>query len=594
MSKLRRTALLATAFLAFTSLAQAEPKHGIAMLGEPALPQDFKNLPYVNPDAPQGGELRQAITGAFDSVNPFIVKGQAVIGPRTYVFESLLGRNWNEPFSLYGLIAETIDVSDDRQTFTFKLRPEAKFSDGSPITAADVVFSMETLRDKGRPNFKKSYSKITKVATPDDHTVIFHQDSGDRELPMIVGLMPILPKTQWQGKDFSQSTLEPLMGSGPYVMDKIKAGESIAYRKNPDYWGKTLPISKGLWNFDTVRFDYYRDANAAFEAFKAGLADVRIETDPTRWNTGYTFPAVNDGKIALEKVDQKTPAPAAGFVFNTRRPLFQDPRVREALLMAFDFEWANANLFNNAYHRTFGYYGGSELSSEGKPADEAEKKVLGDALAKLRPDFVDGSYRLPVSDGSGRDRKMLRKAVGLLDEAGWTVGDKGLVNAQGEPFVFTILVKDRDQEKIALHYQRTLQAIGITANVRIVDPAQFLLLQNSYEFDMIPWTWFNSLSPGNEQNDYFGSDGRTIQGSRNMPGIADPAVDRAILAMLDAKTRDEFVAAVRAEDRLLTSGFYMVPFYNAGGQWVARWNTIGRPDAQPLTGFETTALWRNK
>lgn len=596
MTKLRRTALLASALLALSSLgvpAMAEPRHGIAMLGEPALPPDFKHLPYANPDAPQGGELRQAITGSFDSVNPFIVKGQPVTGTRTYVFESLLGRNWNEPFSLYGLVAETVDVSDDRQTFTFKIRPEAKFSDGTPVTAADIVFSMETLRDKGRPNFKNSYSKITKVETPDDRTITFHQESGDRELPMIIGLMPILPKAQWQGKDFAQTTLDPMLGSGPYVMDKIKAGETITFRKNPGYWGKDLPIGKGLWNFDTVRFDYYRDANAAFEAFKSGLADVRIETDPGRWNSGYDFPAVKDGKIALEKVEQRTPAPASGFMFNTRRPIFEDPRVREALVMAFDFEWANANLFNNAYRRTYGYYGGSELSSEGKPVDDAEKQVLGDALGKLRPDFVDGSFKLPVSDSSGRDRKMLRKAVSLLAEAGWTMGDKGLVNAKGEPFTFTILVKDRDQEKIALHYQRTLQAIGITANVRIIDAAQFTSLQNSYDYDMIPATWFNSLSPGNEQVLYFGSAGRTVPGTRNYPGIADPAIDNAIKSMLDAKTREEFVAAVRAEDRLLTSGFYMVPFFDAGGQWVARWNKIGRPEAQPLPGFEATTLWRN-
>lgn len=591
---LRRTSVLATAFLAFTALASAAPKPGIAMLGDPALPPDFRSLPYANPEAPQGGELRQAITGTFDSVNPFIVKGAPVTGTRTYVFESLLGRNWNEPFSLYGLLAETIDVSDDRQTFTFKIRPEARFSDGTPVTAADVVFSMETLRDKGRPNFKNSYSKITKVDTPDDHTITFQQAAGDRELPLIVGLMPILPKAQWQARDFAQTTLDPMIGSGPYVMDTIKAGETISFRKNPDYWGRNLPISKGLWNFDTVRFDYYRDANAAFEAFKSGLADVRIETEPGRWNAGYDFPAVKDGKITLEKVAQKTPAAASGFIFNTRRPIFADPRVREALIMAFDFEWANANLFNNAYHRTYGYYGGSELSSEGKPVDDAEKQVLGEAFSRLRPDFVDGSYRLPVSDGSGRDRTMLRKAVGLLAEAGWTVGDKGLVNAKGEPFTFTILVKDRDQEKIALHYQRTLQAIGITANVRIVDPAQFLSIQNSYDFDMIPWTWFNSLSPGNEQVVYFGSDGRTVQGTRNMPGIADPAVDHAIQSMLAAPSREAFVAAVHAEDRLLASGFYMVPFFDAGGQWVARWNTIGRPDAQPLTGFEATTLWRQK
>ena len=593
MTLLRRSAVFAMAFLALTSLASAEPKHGIAMHGEPALPPDFKNLPYVNPDAPKGGQLRQAVPGSFDSVNPFIVKGSAATGVRTYVFESMLGRNWNEHFSLYGLLAETIDVSDDRQTFTFRLRPEAKFSDGTPVTAEDVVFSLETLRDKGRPNFKNSYSKITKIETPDARTITFTQDSGDRELPMIVGLMPILSKASWAGKDFAATTLDPIMGSGPYVMGTIKAGETITYKKNPDYWGKDLPLQKGLWNFDEVRFDYYRDANAAFEAFKSGIADVRIEGDPVRWNTGYDFPAAKEGKITLEKIEQKSPAPAAGFVFNTRRKIFEDPRVREALVMAFDFEWANANLFANAYRRTYGYYGGSELSSEGKPVDERERKVLGDAINKLRPDMVDGTYRLPVSDGSGRDRKMLRQAVNLLAEAGWTVTENGLTNAAGEPFAFTITVQTRDQEKIALHYQRTLKAIGIKADVRIVDSAQFSALQTSYEYDMIPATWFNSLSPGNEQVLYFGSEGRTVPGTRNYPGIADPAVDAAIKAMLDATSQEDFVAAVHAEDRLLVSGFYTVPLYDAGGQWVARWNHIGRPDTQPLPGFEATALWRN-
>ena len=593
MTPLRAFTLFAAGLLALTSLASAAPRHGIAMHGEPALPEGFAHLPYANPDAPQGGELRQAMTGSFDSVNPFIVKGQAAAGVRAYVFESLLGRNWAEPFSLYGLLAESIDISEDRQTFTFRLRPEAKFSDGTPVTAADVVFSMETLRDKGRPNFKNSYSKITKVETPDERTITFTQEAGDRELPLIVGVMPILSKTFWQGRDFAATTLDPLVGSGPYTIASVKAGESITFRRNRDYWGKDLALQKGLWNFDTVRFDYYRDANAAFEAFKSGLADVRIEADPVRWNTGYDFPAAKDGKITLEKVEQKSPAPAAGFVFNTRRKLFEDVRVREALTMAFDFEWANANLFANAYRRTYGYFSGSELSSKGVAADERELKVLGDAAAALRPEMLEGRYDLPVSDGSGRDRKMLRKAVGLLSEAGWTVGDDGLVNAAGEPFAFTISVQTKDQERIALHYQRTLQAIGIKAEVRIVDSAQFNALQTSYDYDMIPATWFNSLSPGNEQMLYFGSSGRTAEGTRNYPGIADPAVDMAIKAMLDAKTREDLVAAARAEDRLLVSGFYMVPFFDAGGQWVARWNHIGRPDAQPLPGFEATTLWRN-
>ena len=587
---------------AFTSLAvccmlaataYATPQHGIAMHGEPALAPDFKRLPYVNPDAPQGGSLRQAITGSFDSLSPFIVKGTPVMGVRTYVFESLMGRNWDEPFSLYGLLAESIDVSDDRQTFTFKIRPEAKFSDGKPVTAADVVFSVETLRDKGRPNFKNSYSKITKMEMPDDHTVIFHQDVGDRELPLIVGVMPIIPKHAWEGKAFDESSLDPMVGSGPYVISEVREGESITYKKNPEYWGKDLALSKGLWNFETVRYDYYRDANAAFEAFKKGDADIRTEGDPTRWATGYDFPAAKDGKVILEKIEQRSPAPTSGFAFNTRRKIFEDARVREALMIAFDFEWANANLFSNAYQRTYGYYSGSELSSKGKAIDEAEKAVLGPAAAGLRADFQDGSYALPVSDGSGRDRKTLRKAVALLSEAGWTIGDSGLVNAAGEAFAFTISIQTKDQEKIALHYQRTLQQIGIKAEVRIVDSAQFSSLQKTYDYDMIPATWFNSLSPGNEQKFYFGSEGRTIEGTRNYPGIADPAVDAAIAALLTAKGREEFSAAVRALDRLLVAGFYIIPFYDAGGQWVARWNSIGRPEKQPLPGFEGTTLWRN-
>ena len=415
-------ALLLPGFLA---LAQATPKHGIAMLGEPALPPDFKNLPYANPDAPQGGSLRQAVTGSFDSVVPFIVKGNPPTGVRTYVFESLLGRNWDEPFSLYGLLAESIDASDDRQTFTFKLRPEAKFSDGKPVTAADVVFTIETLRDKGRPNFKNSYSKITKVETPDERTIIFHQEQGDRELPLIVGLMPILAKHAWEGKAFDQTTIEPIIGSGPYVMADIKPGESITYKKNPDYWGKSQPISRGLWNFDEVRFDYYRDANSAFEAFKKGEADVRIEGDPVRWSANYDFPAVKDGKVVLEKIAQRTPAPASGLAFNTRRKIFEDARVREALLYVFDFEWANANLFDNVYQRTYGYYSGSELSSKGKPLSDGEKAILGAAADGLRADFKDGSYVLPMSDGSGQDRKTLRKAVELLAEAGWSIQDAG-------------------------------------------------------------------------------------------------------------------------------------------------------------------------
>ena len=592
MNTIRLTATFAAAWL-FAEAAFAAPQHGIAMHGSPGLPPDYKHLPYTNPDAPQGGQLRQAVTGSFDSVSPFIVKGNPVIGVGTYVFESLLGRNWGEPFSLYGLLAESIDVSDDRQTVTFKIRPEARFSDGSPVTAEDVKFSLETLRDKGRPRYKNIYSQITAVELPDARTVTFRQTGGNRELPLLMGLMPILPKHYFEGRTFETTTFDPLIGSGPYMIAEVKPGEFITYKKNPSYWGKDVPYNKGLWNFESVRFDYYKDSNATFEAFKSGLADVRTEGDPIRWTTGYDFPAVKEGKITLEKIEQRSPAPASGFAFNTRRKIFEDVRVREALVMAFDFEWANANLFSGSYRRTYGYFSGSDLSSMGKPADEMEKSVLGDAASKLRADFLDGSYRLPVSDGSGRDRKILRKAVGFLAEAGWAVTEAGLTNAAGEQFAFTISVQNKDQEKIALHYQRTLEAIGIKADVRVVDSAQYASIQKTYDYDMIPATWFNSLSPGNEQTLYFGSAGRTDEGTRNYPGIADPAIDAAIATMLNANDRAEFAAAARAEDRLLVAGFYIVPFYDAGGQWVARWNTIGRPEQQPLPGFEATTLWRN-
>lgn len=574
--------------------AQAAPKHGIAMHGEPVLPAGFQHLPYANPNAPQGGNLKLATTGSFDSTNPFIVMGQAVTGVRTYTFESLLGRNWDEPFSLYGLLAQSIDVSDDYSIVTFKLRPEARFSDGQPVTAGDVVFSLELLRDHGRPNFKNSYSKVKQIETPDDQTVIYHQDAGDRELPLILGLMPVLPKHAWEGRDFEKTTLEALVGSGPYRMEAIRPGEGIVYRRNHDYWGKALPINRGLWNFEEVRIDYYRDNNATFEAFKKGLSDIRVETDPIRWSTGYDFPAVTKGDVILEKHEQRSPAPTSGFAMNSRRSLFADWRVRDAIIHAFDFEWANKNLFHDLFRRTHGYYSGSELSSAAIPASDKELALLGDAKRDIDPAILDGTYRLPISDGSGHDRGNLRKALGLLGEAGWELqGTKLVKRDTGEPFAFTLSVQNKEQEKIALHLQRSLRQIGADMTVRTVDSAQFQRMQQTYDYDMVPVAWYNSLSPGNEQTFYYGSAGRTVEGTRNYPGIADHNVDRMIEELLKAKTREDFVAAVRALDRLLVNGRYIVPLYDAGGQWVARWKHIGKPDNQPLPGFETTTTWHD-
>jgi peptide/nickel transport system substrate-binding protein len=573
----------------------AEPRHGIAMHGEPALPRGFQHLPYADPDAPQGGILRQATTGSFDSVNPFIVKGEKALSVSTYVFESMMGRNQAEPFTVYGLLAESIDVSPDRNRMTFVLRREARFSDREPVTAADVVISLETLRDHGLPRFKTYYSKIRKIETPDSRTITLTQDEGDRELPLIIGLMPILPKHYWEKRGFEASTLDPIMGSGPYVLSEIRPGERVSYRKNPDYWGKALPFNRGLWNFDEVRIDYFRDNNSAFEAFKKGLADIRVEPDPARWSQAYDFPAVTDGRIIRERIEQKTPAPASGFAFNTRRSLFENPLVRRALAEAFDFEWLNENIFFNLYRRTEGYYSGSELSYLGHPADVRERALLGADARRIDPQILDGSYQLPKTDGSGRDRKVLHRVVSLLKEAGWEIRDEELVNIKtGEKFTFTISCLSREQEKVALHYRRTLRQIGIDMRIRTVDSAQFQRMLDTYEFDMLPVMWYNSLSPGNEQDFYYGSAGRTTEGTRNYPGIADPAVDRMIKAMLAATAREDFIAAVRALDRLLVNGFYIVPFYNSGGQWLARWKTIGRPDLNPLSGFDGAALWYNE
>ena len=585
----------ATLLCVFFAQAAAEPSHGIAMHGAPALPAGFTHLPYADPAAPQGGLLRQGTTGSFDSVNPFIVSGEKALSVSAHVFESLLARNYDEPFSLYGLLAESIDVSSDRSRMTFVLRPEARFSDGRPVTAADVVFSLETLRDKGLPRFRTYYSKISRIETPNARTIIMTQDAGDRELPLIMGLMPILPKHYWASRDFAASTLDPIMGSGPYAIAEIRPGERISYRKNPDYWGKALPFNRGLWNFDEVRIDYFRDSNAALEAFRKGLVDIRVETDPGRWSQAYDFPAAKDGKVVRERIEQKTPAAAAGFAFNTRRALFEDPRVRRALVEAFDFEWLNANIFFGLYRRTQGYYAGSDLSYLGHPADAREMALLGDDAHRIDSRILDGSYELPRTDGSGRDRASLRRAVALLKEAGWEIRDERLVNVRtGETFAFTISCLSREQEKVALHYQRSLRQIGIAVRIRTVDSSQFQRMLDTYDFDMLPVMWYNSLSPGNEQDFYYGSAGRDIPGTRNYPGIADPAVDRMINALLRAATRDDFIAAVRALDRLLVNGFYMVPFYNSGGQWVARWTTIGRPAEQPLPGFEDATLWYNR
>lgn len=573
------------------SPASAAPQQGIAMHGEPALAPGFTHFPYVNPNAPEGGSLREALVGSFDSLNPFIVHGQAPDAVRTYVFESLMARNRAEPFSLYGLIAQTIDVAPDRSRVTFNLDPRARFSDGRPVTAADIVFSLETLRDHGRPNFRTYYAKVSRIETPDERTVTFHLEQGDRELVLILGLMPVLPRHAFEGRDFEATTLSPPIGSGPYTVADVRPGERIVFRKDPGYWGKDLPVSRGLWNFDEIRIDYYRDRQSTFEAFRKGLADIRIEADPSRWATGYDFPAARSGSVILEALPTGLPAPVFSFAMNTRRPIFADARVRQALIYAFDFEWANHNLFHGLFRRMQGYFDGSELSSVGRPASPRERELLANVGAELSPAILQGRYAMPVSDGTGRDRENLKRALELLGEAGWTPRNGKLRHAEtGAAFAFELLVQSREQERIALHYQRSLSALGIAITLRLVDSAQFQRRLQTYDFDMVPAAWHNSLSPGNEQTFYWGSAGRTVEGTRNYPGIASPAIDDMIGQLLRAETREDFVAAVRALDRLLIAGHYIVPLYNAPGEWLARWRRIDHPGPS-LYGFEPPAAW---
>jgi peptide/nickel transport system substrate-binding protein len=586
------------AMLAGLVPVRAEPghgtaTHGIAMHGSPALPAGFARMPYANPDAPKGGRLIQGILGTFDSLNPLIVRGQAVQQVRGFVVESLMTRGNDEAFTLYGLLAESIETDDARTYVTFRINPRAQFSDGRPVTADDVLFSWELLRDKGRPNHRQYYSKVTKAEALDARTVRFDfGGQSDRELPLILGLMPVLPKHTIDVATFEDTSMAAPLGSGPYRVTAVKPGASVTLARNPDYWGRDLPVNRGLWNFDEIRLDFYREANGHFEAFKRGLYDYRVENEPSRWHDGYDFPAARGGDVIRDSIKTGLPKPSEFLVFNTRRPMFVDVRVRRALTLLFDFEWINRNYFFGLYTRSGGFFAGSELSAYGRTADAGERALLQPYLTKLPSDILDGSFRLPVSDGSGRDRGALRTALALLSQAGYELdGNLLRQRASKTPLAFEILVTTRDQERIALAYGRDLKRAGITASVRSVDGVQFDQRRLSYDFDMIQNRWDQSLSPGNEQSFYWGTQAADITGTRNYMGARDPAIDAMIAAMLVARDRPDFVTAVRALDRVLMSGFYAIPLYYVGEQWIARWNRIERPAATALTGYLPETWW---
>jgi peptide/nickel transport system substrate-binding protein len=573
--------------------AGAEEAHAIAMHGKPAMPADFTHMPYVNPDAPKGGRLTWGVLGSFDSLNPFIVRGLAVQQMRNYVVESLLARGNDEPFTLYGLLARSVETDDERSFVTFHIDPRARFSDGKPVRAEDVLFSWQLLRDHGRPNHRQYYAKVASAEAPDPLTVRFDlAGANDRELPLILGLMPILPKHAVDVAAFEETTLTGPVGSGPYRVTAVRPGASVTLTRNPDYWGRDLPINRGLYNFDEIRLDYFREANGQFEAFKRGLYDFRIEHEPLRWHDGYDFPAAKNGDVIRDTFKPGVPQPSEFLVFNTRRPIFADIRVRQALTLLFDFELVNRNYFFNLYSRVAGYFAGSDLSAYGRPADARERELLKPFAAQIPPDIMDGSYRLPVTDGSGRDRTTLRAALKLLSEAGYDLDGTVLRNrATKAPFTFEILVTTRDQERVALAFQRDLRRAGIGPSVRSVDPVQFDQRRLAYEFDMIQNRWDQSLSPGNEQYFYWGSAAADNPGTRNYMGARDPAVDAMIAALLEAREHTDFVSAVRALDRALISGFYTIPLFNVSEQWIARWNRIERPEATSLSGYLPETWW---
>jgi peptide/nickel transport system substrate-binding protein len=574
--------------------ALAEAMHAIAMHGAPAMPDDFTAVPYVNPDAPQGGRITEGVLGTFDSLNPLIVQGDAVQPIRGYVIESLMARGYDEPFTLYGLLARTVETDDARSYVTFTLDPAAHFSDGAPVTADDVVFSWQLLRDHGRPNHRTYYSKVAKAEIIDPRTVRFDfADTGDRELPLILGLMPVLPKHAIDTATFENSTLAKPIGSGPYVVADVNAGRSVTFKRDPNYWGRNLPINRGLWNFDEVRFDFYRDGNAYFEAFKAGLYDLRAETDPTRWQTGYDFPAARDGRVAKETFPSGLPKFASDYVFNTRRPIFADIRVRQAIALLFDFQWINRNFFYNLYRRSASYFDDSELSTYHRPADEKERALLAPYPDAVRADVLDGTWSPPVTDGSGYDRATLRQALGLLEAAGYAIEGTKLRNlATGRRFAFEIMVTNRDDERLALAFSTMLARAGITMQVRLVDDVQYQERLSSFDFDMIEYRWEQSLSPGNEQSFYFGAAAAGQDGSRNYMGAKSPAAGAMIAALLAARDRPDFVAAVRALDRVLISGCYVVPLFYLPDQWVARWTSIEHPARTSLYGYLPETWWR--
>jgi microcin C transport system substrate-binding protein len=582
-------AALGVAFPTCHALADG-PRHGLALFGDLKYPAGFPHFDYVNPAAPKGGSVKYAATGTFDTLNPFTLKGQPAAGVGA-MFDTLMTPSEDEPSSSYGLIAESVEVANDKASVVYNLRPQARFWDGSPITPEDVVWTFDTLKAQGHPRWRLYYADVLKAEKTGPHQVKFtFRNGANRELPSIVGELPVLSKAYWSGRDFGKTTLEIPLGSGPYKIDSFDPGRSVTYRRVPDYWGKDLPVNLGRNNFDVIRYDYYRDQTVALEAFKAGAYDIRVENVSKNWAIGYDGPALASGLVKKEQIPNKVPQGMQAFGFNARRPLFQDARVRRALGYLFDFEWTNKALFYGAYTRTKSYFSNSDLASSGLPGPD-ELKLLEKYRGQIPDAVFTEAYTPPTTDGSGDIRDNLRAALDLLAQAGWNVKNGQLVDAKGTPFRFEFLLDQPEFERVVLPFIQNLARIGIVANVRTVDPAQYENRMQNFDFDMTVMLYPESLSPGNEQRDFWTTESGKQQGGRNLLGIASPAVDDLVSLIIEAPDRQSLVTRVHALDRVLLAGYYVIPNWHFPYFRVASWDKFARPAVSPPYGLAIETWW---
>jgi microcin C transport system substrate-binding protein len=559
--------------------------------------QDFKNFDYVNPESPKGGKIRRAVVGTFDTLNPFNIKGTPAYGSFD-IYDTLMTGSDDEPFSYYGLIAESVSYPDDYSYVTYKIRKNAKWHDGQPITPEDVVWSLNILKEN-HPHYKFYYKNILRVEKTSDYEVRFYFDQkGNRELPLITGQFPVLPKHYWESKDrdglvrdFGNSTLEFPLGSGPYKFSEISAGRNIKYERVKNYWAKDLPVNRGLYNFNQIIFEYFRDPTVLLEAFKAGEIDFVFENSAKRWATGYDSKALLDGKIKLEVFESKNVQGMQAFVFNTRRNKFKDVKVRKAFNLAFDFEWLNENIFYNQYKRIDSYFDNSELESREAPVDE-ELEILINMSSSLSNEVFTDIYQNSIGGNSKNNRNNLREASILLKESGWSFEDGKLLSSfTNETFKVEFLVSQSDMERIINPYIKNLRLLGIEANIRVVDITQYQQRIDNFDFDIIIDNFPQSLSPGNEQRDYWGSESAGLAGSKNTIGIEDEAVDKLINRIIFAKDRSELVAATKALDRVLKLNYFVVPHYYSSGIRTARWDKFDRADVIPGYNFNLSTWW---